>query len=110
MAETIYEMSKRMCGSTICEDCPLKKVKGRACLINLIKWHKVETAAEQLEVLRKWAEERPVKTYKDVFLEKLPKARLNKDGRPVTCRDVVFGIVRHCTTNCTECWNEPYKE
>lgn len=110
MPETIYEMSKRMCNSTYCENCPLKKVKGRACLIGLIKGHKVETAAEQLEVLREWVKEHPAKTYKDVFLEKLPNTRLYKDGRPVVCRDVVFGIVRHCTMNCTDCWNEPYKE
>lgn len=110
MAETIYEMSKRLCGSTICEDCPLKKVKGRACLIGLIKGHKVETAAEQLEVLRKWAEKHPIKTYKDVFLERLPNARTDEAGRPLACRDVVFGIEKRCTANCADCWNEPYKE
>ena len=110
MPETIYEMSKRMCNSTYCENCPLKKVKGRACLIGLIKGHKVETAAEQLEVLREWAKEHPAKTYKDVFLEKLPNTRLDKDGGPVSCRNIVFGIAKCCTADCKDCWNEPYKE
>ena len=115
MPETIYEMSKRMCNSTYCENCPLKKVKGRACLIGLIKGHKVETAAEQLEVLREWVKEHPVKTYKDVFIEKLPNARINKkDSIPTVCRKMVFGgFLNDCIDNgdkCKECWNEPYKE
>lgn len=110
MAETIYEMSKRMCAGNDCGDCPITKIKDGTCLINFIQGYEVEKVAEQLEILYEWVKEHPVKTYKDVFLEKLPNARLHKDGRPVTCRDVVFGIVRHCTTNCTECWNEPYKE
>lgn len=120
MPETIYEMSKRLCGSTICEDCPLKKVKGRACLIGLIKGHKVENAAEQLEVLRKWAEEHPVKayvkTYKDVLLERLPSVAMLEDDVPCICRNSAFGIDKVCldillgTHKCKDCWNEPYKE
>ena len=113
MAETIYELSNRMCNSTICEDCPLKKVKGRACLINLIRRYKVETAAEQLEVLRKWAEEHPAKTYKNVFLEKLPNAMVDsKNGLPNACRKKMFGGFEgfdNCV-DCIKCWNEPYKE
>ena len=104
-----------MCNGTNCENCPLKKVKGRACLIGLIKGHKVETAAEQLEVLREWVKEHPVKTYKDVFIEKLPNARINKkDSIPTVCRKMVFGgSLNDCIDNgdkCKECWNEPYKE
>lgn len=110
MTETIYDMSKRMCDCTNCKDCPVKKVTKQACLIGLIRCFEMEKAAEQLEVLYEWAKEHPVKTYKDVFLEKLPNARLDKDGRPVSCRNEVFGIVKCCTADCKDCWNEPYKE
>lgn len=110
MAETIYEMSKRMCNGTNCEDCPLNKVTNPVCLIGLIKDYEIENVAEQLKVLYEWVKEHPFRTYKDVFLEKLPNARTGEAGRPLACRDVVFGTVKRCTKNCTECWNEPYKE
>lgn len=111
MAETLYQIAIRMCLSfRECGKCPLRNYTG-TCLINTISTCNVEDAEEQLAILSKWAKEHPpTKTYKDVFLEKLPNARLNKDRRPLACRDVVFGIVRSCTTNCAECWNEPYKE
>lgn len=110
MPETIYEMSKRMCNGINCEDCPLHKEANAICLIGLIKDYEIENVAEQLAVLREWVKEHPAKTYKEVFLEKLPNASTGKTGIPITCRDVVFGIEKRCTKNCTECWNEPYKE
>ena len=110
MPETIYEMSKRMCNGTNCENCPLNKATNPVCLIGLIKDYGIENVAEQLAVLRELVKEHTVKTYKDVFLEKLPNTRLDKDGGPVSCRDVVFGIAKCCTADCKDCWNEPYKE
>ena len=115
MAETIYEMSKRMCNGTNCEDCPLHKVANTVCLIGLIKDYEIEKAAEQLKVLYEWAKEHPAKTYKEAFLEKLPNARINeKDSIPTVCRKMVFGgFLNDCIDNgdkCKECWNEPYKE
>ena len=110
MPETIYEMSKRMCNGINCEDCPLHKEANTICLIGLIKDYEIKKVAEQLEVLYEWVKEHPVKTYKDVFLEKLPNARMSEAGRPLACRDVVFGTVKRCTADCKGCWSEPYKE
>ena len=115
MVETIYEMSKRMCNSTNCKDCPLTKVTNKSCLIGIIKYYEIEKVAEQLEVLYEWAKEHPAKTYKEVFIEKLPNARINKkDSIPTVCRKMVFGgFLNDCIDNgdkCKECWNEPYKE
>lgn len=62
MPETICEMSKRMCNSANCADCPIREVKDKTCLISLIKEHEVEKAAEQLAVLREWVQEHPAKT------------------------------------------------
>lgn len=117
MPETIYEMSKRMCNGINCENCPLHKAANTICLIGLIKDYEIENVAEQLAVLREWVQEHPAKTYKDVFLEKLPNARINKkDSIPTVCRKIVFGgftALNDCIDNgdkCKECWNEPYKE
>lgn len=118
MTETIYEMCYRMCQSNsptvACENCPL--VEGREhrrCIADWIANHDVDNVEDQLDIVRKWAEEHPAKTYKDVFLEKLPNAMKGEDGMPLACRDLVFGIVKRrirCTYSCTECWNETYKE
>ena len=113
MPETIYEMSKRMCSGTICEDCPLNKVKNAVCLISLTKEYEVKKVAEQLEVLYEWAKEHPVKTYKDVFLEKLPNAMVeHKNGLPNVCRKKMFGGFEGSAdcADCVKCWSEPYKE
>lgn len=111
MAETLYQMAIRMCLTfRECVQCPLGYLKD-TCLIEVISTCNIEDAEEQFHVLRQWAKEHPpTKTYKDVFLEKLPNTRLDKDGRPVACRNVVFGIVKRCTADCKDCWNEPYKE
>ena len=74
----------------------------------------MEVIDAQLNALRKWAKEHPpAKTYKDVFLEKLPNAMVeNKSGLPNVCRKKMFGGFEgfdNCV-NCLECWNEPYKE
>lgn len=113
MPETIYEMSKRICKSVQdCRDCPIFCIAGPAglnCLFTRFG-KEIEVIDAQLNVLREWAKEHPAKTYKDVFLEKLPNTRLDKNGGPVSCRNIVFGIAKCCTADCKDCWNEPYKE
>lgn len=118
MPETIYEMSKRMCNGTNCEDCPLHKAANTICLIGLIKDYEIENVAEQLAVLREWVKEHPTKTYKDVLFEKFPKAALGVGATlPPMCRKALFGEKLYCDNflgrdhqRCMECWNEPYKE
>lgn len=59
MPETIYEMNKRLCASTYCSNCPLKKVTNEACLRDLMEYYEIEKVAEQLEVLYEWVKEHP---------------------------------------------------
>lgn len=114
MAETLYQMAIRMCLTfRECNKCPLGYLKD-TCLIEVISTCNVEDAEEQLAILSKWAEEHPpTKTYKDVFLEKLPNAMVeSKNGLPNVCRKKMFGGFEgfdNCV-DCIKCWNEPYKE
>lgn len=125
MPETIYEMCYRMCQSNsptvACENCPL--VEGREhrrCIADWIANHDVDNVEDQLDIVRKWAEEHPVKayvkTYKDVLLERLPSVAMLEDDVPCICRNAAFGIDKVCfdillgTQKCKDCWNEPYKE
>ena len=116
MSETLYQMAIRMCLTfRECVQCPLGYLKD-TCLIEVISTCNVEDAEEQLAILRKWAKEHPNhpnKTYKEVFLEKFPNARvISKSGLPNVCRKAVFdGFAGFddCV-DCVKCWNEPYKE
>lgn len=112
MPETFYEMNKRMCNGTNCEDCPLNKVTNTVCLISLTKEYEVKKVAEQLEVLYEWVKEHPAKTYKDVFLEKFPKATILDGNTTLICKNNVFGASYDCLrmSSCEKCWNELYKE
>ena len=50
-------------------------------------------------------------TFKDVLLEKFPKAIMYNDGIPLSCRASIFG--GKCSlgsTKCFECWNQSYFE
>lgn len=49
-------------------------------------------------------------TFKDVFLEKFPKASTNDKGDPKACRALIFGEGRCHHNKCSECWNQPYFE
>lgn len=56
-----------------------------------------------------------VKTYKDVFLEKFPKAPVNKNNIPTFCIGCVFPQVQDikemdCDWEHEKCWNKPYFE
>ena len=52
-----------------------------------------------------------VPTFKDVFLEKFPKAPLGYDGAIKVCAHNLFSQI-NCSLSdgCVECWNQPYFE
>lgn len=115
MSETLYQMAIRMCLTfRECNKCPLGYLKD-TCLIEVISTCNVEDAEEQLAILSKWAKEYPNhqnKTYKDVFLEKFPKATILDGNTTLICKNNVFGASHDCLrmSSCEKCWNEPYKE
>lgn len=73
--------------------------------------HRGIVRGQQAEIVRKWAEEHPRKTRKDVLLEKLPNALMFKEGYPQTCC-ALLGFCSECekTDACEECWNTEVEE
>lgn len=62
-------------------------------------------------IVDKWVQENPVKTYAMDFFEKFPNAPRSSDGIPQTCWGHVYGDGRYCPSDaCTECWNREMKE
>lgn len=63
------------------------------------------------EIVDKWVQEHPVKTYAMDFFEKFPNAPRDSDGAPKTCWKHVYGDGKYCSSDaCTECWNREMKE
>lgn len=92
-----------VCIGVDCDDCPLSEGE--------VKCRKLETNSplRATEIVRKWAEEHPRKTRKDVLLEKFPNAIIySGDNCPQTCARLL-GFCSHdecgCHENCDECWN-----
>lgn len=107
---TIFDyirFSNEHCNKVSCENCPVSSNNnpyGITC-VDLLYRH----TDKYNEFLLKWLDERPIKTYKDDFLEKHPNARLDSDGEPIACRASVYGNkCRHI--GCLKCWCQPYEE
>ena len=94
----------------MCRKCKLgESINGEelSC-INLEAWH----PEQAVEIVEKWAKENPVKTCKDVLLEKFPKTILvEEQNRPSFCVGFLLGKIKcENSMSCVECWNREYKE
>lgn len=88
---------KRMCKfyQAKCSACPLW---GKCCA------HEIPDNAD--EIIDRWVEDHPARTYKQDLFEKFPNADRRDTGEPQICLKQLYadsGI--KCTNNCMECWN-----
>ena len=99
---------KGRCEGVPCEVCPLHLATSdhRNCT-----WFEGENPLEATEIVRKWAEEHPRKTRKDVLLEAFPNALTFKEGHPQTCC-ALLGFCSECENSdtCADCWNTEVEE
>jgi hypothetical protein len=113
-----YTEVGRLCSSRLAceavahdERCPLYGF----CDLKYSKIH-IKDAKKAIEILQKWSDEHPKKTYAQDFFEKFPKAQSYSDGSPVICRKIIYGEIRppfencYYTGACYRCWNEPMEE
>lgn len=112
---------RRLCDSrTVCEadaankeQCPLVGFAfcGRSAAEGSAK-----EIIKAIEILQKWSDEHPKKTYAQDFFEKFPKAQSNSDGTPFVCRKRIYGGIRSTledcdyTGACYRCWSEPLND
>lgn len=65
-------------------------------------------------IVEQWAKEHPEKTYKSVFLEKFPDAKLQKNYTPFSCIVYCFGEKvrpKDCEScDCAYCWSREVEE
>lgn len=107
--ENYLSERRRMCERTECSECPLGP--------NLNGTNKFCSDFEQLytseaiEIVQKWSNSHPQKTYLTDFLDKYPNVPL-ANGIPSGICPYYLGYMtkkefHECSTNCQKCWNTP---
>ena len=118
-----FEKKKRMldslgrtsggCVSVSCLVCPLGCFKnGERVDCGELEVMHPERA---IEIIEKWSQEHPRKTFLSDFLEKYPNAKLCENDAPYGACPENLGYCEetYCETNkldCVACWNRPLEE
>lgn len=93
-----------------CSNCPLcSKNNGTSedMSCTTFEMHHPEKA---IEVVQKWSDEHPQKTFLTEFLKNYPNTPLGDDGTPHFCPSRLgLMSIDDCRKdhNCVECWNQP---
>ena len=95
-----------------CNTCPLAIENNHRNLVcTNLERHYIEEAVAAVE---NWAKEHRAKTYVDVFLEKFPDAKLQKNYTPFSCIVYCFGEKvrpKDCEScDCAYCWSREVEE
>ena len=67
-------------------------------------------AEKAVEIVQKWSDELPKKTYAQDFFERFPDAQRAFDGTPFACKKRIYGGECPKAGICEDCWNEPMEE
>lgn len=90
-----------------CSDCPLcSNNNGEGLSCPTFEMYYPEKA---IEIVQKWSDEHPQKTFLTEFLKNYPNAKLDEDGTPHKLCPWHLGLmsVNSCRNNCVNCWNQP---
>lgn len=93
---------KRMCNPVNgCKFCVFNEHANGSCF-NLIR-NKPKLA---MDLVEKWCNEHPLKTYKQDFVEKYPQCKLDSYGDPLgLCCGNIYNFDCH-NTSCKGCWSQ----
>lgn len=94
-----------------CSNCPLcSNNNGEGLSCPTLEMYYPEKA---IEIVQKWSDEHPQKTYLTELLKNYPNAQLKDDGTPEICLSSL-GLTNYngCRNGitCSECWNQPIEE
>lgn len=89
-----------------CEHCPLdKKNSGEDVSCMQLELKHPERA---VEIVQKWSDEHPRRTYLSELLKHHPDVSLNAYGIPIAAVGCPCGVDKcEKNRNCIECWNQP---
>ena len=94
-----------------CSNCPLCSInnnKGQSCTA-----FEMFYPEKAIEIVQRWSDEHPQKTYLTEFLEIFPNTLLEDNGTPNFC-PYHLGLMNKddCRKyhDCVECWNQPIED
>lgn len=101
--------TEKQCNDVECTACPLSIDNNG--FDSICCDFEIEHPIEATEIVRKWAEEHPKRTRKDVLLEKFPNSTLKTEyGNYLICAQRL-GLCKDCLTkSCEKCWNTEVEE
>ena len=92
-----------------CSDCPLSSLNNDAT--DRMTCGEFETLCPEqaIEVVQRWSDAHPQRTYLSEFLKNYPNAPLDDDGSPKGVCPHTLGLadIDDCDDNCIKCWNQP---
>lgn len=94
-----------------CSGCPLSSFNnGSSDMIPCFAFEKFYPE-KAIEIVQKWSDEHPPKTYLSEFLKTYPNTLLNDAGLPKDVCLYNLGLT-DCKEdrNCVDCWNQPLKD
>lgn len=104
--------TEKQCNDVECPACPLSIDNNG--FDSICCDFEIEHPIEATKIVRKWAEEHPKRTRKDVLLEKFPNAILDKNGQPCVCAQMLglrdYGNICEDKEECLQCWNMEVEE
>lgn len=111
---TFFKEYDRMCSyhrnGCDCGDCPLIRFieDQRGTCLEICKRYPEKSVA----IVEQWAKDHPVRTYKSVFLERFPDAKVEHSGTPCPCIIYIFGEKAKPVNcgSCTYCWDREVEE
>ena len=100
---------KRMCHKNSCDVCPLSSFSNGTNKICRVFENCY--ASKAIDIVQKWSDKHPQKTFLTDFLEKYPNVPLAKNGYPSIC-PYELGYTKEEYINCgsltcKQCWNTP---
>lgn len=106
------QISGVVCGIS-CEECPLSSINnGKGIVCSDFETCYLEKA---IEIVQKWSDEHPQRTYLSELLKTFPNTQLNDSGTPKEMCPHELGLneIEDCgkTDNaCVKCWNQPIED
>ncbi len=93
-----------------CNDCPLN-ITNNGIGIPCSDFETIYPE-QAIEVVQRWSDEHPGKTYLTEFLSHYPNAEVNGDGIPSGICPYELGVTDNhdCRKTCIECWNQPIED
>lgn len=101
------QISGVVCGIS-CEECPLSSINnGKGIVCSDFETCYLEKA---IELVQRWSDEHPPKTFLTEYLKHYPNAPLRDNGTPNFCPSRLgLMSIDDCRIdhNCVKCWNQP---